>query len=364
MQLPAPVGHLDAVGGQPMLPASRSAWQQAGERGWSDPAAIHHAGRQARMLLDAARASMAASLSALGAASVRPEEVWFTHSVEAARAFVVSAAEGPVVHGAVEALALIESLGGRGRPVPVDALGRVDTAAWTSAAAGCALGVLQVANPEVGTTQPVTEAAGSVPLLADAVQAVARIGLPDSWTALVAQASDWGGPAGVGVLVTRPGQRWARPTSSSPWIDGTADVPGAVAAAMGLESLVADDLWRREAARARNAVDAIRSAAIVVDDVEVLGDAVDRLPHVVTFSALYVAGEALVSAFDRLGLAVASGSACLQFDRPSHVLAAMGAFTGGNVRVSLPFGFDEATVDRFVTELPRVIASVRAEALR
>ena len=364
MQIPAPVGHLDAVGGQPWLPAARSAWEQALARGWSDPSAVHHAGRQTRMLLDAARASIAASLTTLGEEPVRPEEVWLTHSVEAARALVVSGTTGPVVHGAVEALAVIETLGTRGRSVPVDALGRVDAAAWSTAAAGCDLGVLQVANPEVGTTQPVSDATRSVPVLADAVQSVARLPLPGGWTALVAQASDWGGPAGVGVLVARPRLRWTRPASSTAWIDGTADVPSAVAAAMGLESLVADGAWRAEAERASAAVDAIRAAAAAVVDVEVLGDPVDRLPHVVTFSALYVSGEALVSAFDRLGLAVASGSACLQFDRPSHVLAAMGAFTGGNVRVSLPFGFDEASVDRFVTELPRVIGAVRDEALR
>lgn len=364
MQIAAPVGHLDAVGGQPLLPASRSAWEQAVDRGWSDPSAIHHAGRQTRMLLDAARASIAASLSALGLDPVRPEDVWFTHSIEAARASVINAGTGPVAHGAVEALALIESLGERGRAIPVDARGRVDVAAWAAAASSCDLGVLQVANPEVGTTQPVTDAAASMPVLADAVQAVARVRLPGGWTALVAQASDWGGPAGLGVLVTRPGLRWSRPASSNAWIDGTADVLAAVAAAMGLESLVADGWWHAEARRASAAVDAIRTAAAAVADVEVLGDPVDRLPHIVTFSALYVAGEALVTAFDRLGLAVASGSACLQFDRPSHVLAAMGAFTGGNVRLSLPFGFDEASVDRFVTELPRVIDSVRREALR
>ena len=76
------------------------------------------------------------------------------------------------------------------------------------------------------------------------------------------------------------------------------------------------------------------------------------------FSALYVSGEALVSAFSRRGFAVASGSACL-LDRPSHVLAAMGAYTGGNVRVSLPFGFADETVARFIDVLPAVVADTR-----
>ena len=58
-----------------------------------------------------------------------------------------------------------------------------------------------------------------------------------------------------------------------------------------------------------------------------------------TFSALYVDGEALVHEFDRRGFAVASGSACTASTlEPSHVLAAMGLLTHGNVRITLPLG--------------------------
>ena len=72
-------------------------------------------------------------------------------------------------------------------------------------------------------------------------------------------------------------------------------------------------------------------------DTEVVGDPDDRLPHVVTFSSLYVDGEAVVGAFDAAGFAVASGSACTSSTlEPSHVLAAMGVLTHGNVRVTLP----------------------------
>ena len=41
-------------------------------------------------------------------------------------------------------------------------------------------------------------------------------------------------------------------------------------------------------------------------------------------------------------------------------LAAMGALTHGNVRVSLPVGVEEADVVRFLDELPGVVARVRA----
>ena len=69
-----PFGYLDAVGGQPLLPVALPAWQAAAAQAWSDPARLHHAGRQAGLILDAARASIAANLG------VRPQEVFFTSS--------------------------------------------------------------------------------------------------------------------------------------------------------------------------------------------------------------------------------------------------------------------------------------------
>ncbi len=93
-----------------------------------------------------------------------------------------------------------------------------------------------------------------------------------------------------------------------------------------------------------------------------VGDPVDRLPHLVTFSCLYVDGEALVTELDRRGFGVASGSACTASTlEPSHVLAAMGVLTHGNVRVSLTRETTEQQVDAFLAALPEVVAGIRAE---
>ena len=98
-------------------------------------------------------------------------------------------------------------------------------------------------------------------------------------------------------------------------------------------------------------------------DVEVVGDPVERLPHLVTFSCLYVDGEALLHALDRRGFAVSSGSSCTSSTlRPSHVLEAMGVLSHGNVRVSLHRETSEAEVARFLSELPEVVMSIRTEA--
>lgn len=64
---------------------------------------------------------------------------------------------------------------------------------------------------------------------------------------------------------------------------------------------------------------------------------------------------------DRRGFGIASGSACTSSTlTPSHVLAAMGALTHGNVRVSLHRETTEADVEAFLAALPEVVGELRA----
>ena len=185
---------------------------------------------------------------------------------------------------------------------------------------------------------------------------------------LVADSHAWGGPAGIGVLVVRAGVRF-----TSPWppdehelgrTPGGVSVPAALACAAVLVEV--SRTRAAEDARRRALVDRLRAAVpALVPDVEVVGDPADRLPHVLTFSCLFADGEALVSELDRAGFAVGSGSACTASTlEPSHVLAAMGVLTHGNVRLALPAGTTpgvlEQDVDRFLVELPAAVERVRA----
>jgi cysteine desulfurase len=170
----------------------------------------------------------------------------------------------------------------------------------------------------------------------------------------------------VGVLVVRKGTRWLSPYPSDdlyrPQPQGAVDLPAVVGAAASLRAVLAESAT--EAVRLGRLVDRIReTVARTVPDVEVVGDPVERLPHLVTFSCLYVDGEALLHGLDRRGFAVSSGSSCTASTlRPSHVLEAMGVLSHGNVRVSLHRGTTEAEVDRFLAELPGLVAEIRAEA--
>ena len=327
------------------------------------------------MLLDNARAVVAECLG------VRTDEVSFTTSgTEAVHRGLLGLAKARDRVGrhclvsAVEHSSVLHAVSWAGLPtatLPVDPTGRVDpmTTGERVADVKAPLGVaaVQHANHEVGTIQPIAEiaaAVGDVPLFVDACASTGRIALPEGWAAAAASAHKWGGPAGVGVLLVRRGVRWENPFPADdrvdPRIAGFENVPAALAAAAALQAVVAEA--EETAQRQHRLVARIRErVATEVPDVDVVGAPEDRLPHLVTFSCLYVDGEALVTELDRRGFAVASGSACSSSSlRPSHVLEAMGALTHGNVRVSLSRDTTEEQVDAFLAVLPEVVSELRA----
>jgi cysteine desulfurase len=374
------MSHLDAAAGLPLHPAARQALLAGLDDGWADPSRLYSSARRARLLLDGAREAVADVLG------VRPDELSFAPSgTLAAQLGVLGLADARqrtgrhVVHSAVEhscVLHAVDHLDGPSTSVGVDRLGRVDVDGFTSALRDdTALACLISASHEVGTVQPVESVAAAcaergVPLLVDAAQSLGRTAVPPGWSVLTGSARKWGGPTGVGVLAVRTGTRWrsALPDDEHEGgrVPGPPPLPLVVAAAVGLQAAAAEQA--EQDARLRPLVDRIRRRVTdTVPDVEVVGDPGPepdrRLPHLVTFSCLYVDGESLVGALDRHGFAVSSGSSCTASSvTPSHVLTAMGVLTHGNVRVSLHRDTTEDDVERFLTVLPLVVAELRREA--
>ena len=374
---------LDAAS-SPMLPAARATLMAALDAGWADPRRLYAESRTARALLDQAREVLAQGLG------VRPAEVSFLPSGPAA---IRSGLEGlqyagrrrgaRIVATAVEHSAILTT--GRYHAaeaqdpsllaeVPVDRWGRVDLSALQQALAipGTVVAAVQSANGEVGTRQPLEEAhvlcrTHGIPLLVDATASLGREAAPEDFDVLAGDARSWGGPGGLGVLVVPERTRWRRTGPVSELEHGRTDVEPMIALA-----LAAAEAWRQtdasrteQSAVSSTLIRRLRAAADDLPDVEVVGDPVDRLPHVLTFSLLYVDGEALVIELDRRGFAVGSGSACTSSTlEPSHVLAAMGVLTHGNVRVTLPLSpiaeTLEGDVSRFIADLPDAVATVRA----
>ena len=236
---------------------------------------------------------------------------------------------------------------------------------------------LQSANGEVGTRQPLAAAweacrARGVPLVVDAHgRRWAATRCPTPTTCSSATPGRGAGRPASGCSSCRERTRWRRPGAASEAEFGRTDAEPVVPLV-----LAAAEAWQQTAAdRDRRAIARARARRPGPDGGgprsrhEVVGDPVDRLPHVVTFSCLFVDGEALVDELDRRGFAVASGSACTSSTlEPSHVLAAMGVLTHGNVRVTLPLAAAVSAASRaggrrpaFCDELPDAVATVRAQ---
>ncbi|MGW2748906.1 aminotransferase class V-fold PLP-dependent enzyme [Streptomyces sp. NPDC001450] len=370
------MSYFDAASAAPLHPVARQALLASLDEGWADPARLYREGRKARMLLDAAREAAAEAVGC------RADEVVFTSSGTRAvhtgvagalagrrrvgRHLIVSAVEHSSVLHSADAF---EAEGGSVSTVAVDRAGAVDPSDFAATLRqDTALACLQSANHEVGTVQPVAEVAeacraAGVPLLVDAAQSLGWGPVEGDWSLLTASAHKWGGPSGVGLLVVKKGVRFAPQGPVDERESGRAagfeNLPAIVAAVASLRAVRAEAA--QEAVRLRELTERIRvRVPQLVPDVEVVGHAELRLPGIVTFSCLYVDGEALLHELDREGFSVSSGSSCTSSTlTPSHVLKAMGVLSEGNVRVSLPSGVAEEDVERFLAVLPGAVAGVR-----
>jgi cysteine desulfurase len=373
-------GYFDAAAGLPAHPVATQAAAAAATEGWADPSRLTGPGRRAAVLLDAARQATAEQLG------VEPDEVSFVPSaVQALQLGILGALRARrrigtvLLHSAVEHAAVLKAAewhsehGGTVEVAPVDEFGRVDVADFLrrAQAGPVAAAALQAANHEVGTRQPVDVIAAGlaeagIPLIVDATHDILYGEPPRDVPIFTADARLWGGPAGVALLVVRRGTRWQTPfpgdEAEAGHSVGVLNVAAAVAAAASLRAF--RDARHREGPRLHELIAGLReSIGGSIPDVQVLGDADARLPHLMTASFLYADGQSLLGLLDAQGFAVSSGSSCTSDTlTPSHVLVAMGALTSGNIRISLHPGVTTAEIERFAAVLPSLVSKVRAQA--
>ncbi|WP_083979840.1 cysteine desulfurase family protein [Demequina salsinemoris] len=365
--------YLDASGSAPMTDRALEAVRAGFADGWADPRRLHAESRRAQGLVEASREAIA---EVLGCPA---HEVAFSPSPVIALERVIGAVHTArrgrerIVASAVERDATLHAAhyysSGHVETVPVDAQGHLDVDWFTAALdyPDVTLAAVEHVNHELGTAQRLDAiheitAAHEVPLVVDATASIGHMESPHSWDAIVANPADWGGPQGVGVLAVRSRTRWlpAWPERSG-WEAGGVSVPLILASAVALQERM-ETLAATET-RVSGLVERIRSEAARMDAVSVVGDPLERAPHLVTLVCTGVDGEAVLGRLDREGIAVGSGSAC-EHDgfEPSRVLAAIGSPSTGNIRIGLHPGVDDAAVDRFLALLPRVIADARSDA--
>ncbi len=364
--------YLDHASTSPTRPEAREAmvaWL-LGDAG--DPARIHHEGQTARVAVEQAREQVAALLGA------RSREVVFTSGATEAIAdavFGATAGRSHVVASAVEHSAVrLSSARHDLTLVGCDRQGRIDPAALLDAVRpDTALVHVQWGNHEVGTTQPVAAVveacrARGVLVHVDAAQAAGHV--PIDFRAIGADlmsvsAHKMGGPPGVGALLVRRGLRLdpllVGGDQERARRAGFENVPAIVGWGAAAATLV--DHLDEEEQRARAQTERVLAAAGSLEGIDVYGDPVGRLPHLVCLGVRGIEPQAVLLGLDQAGIAVHSGSACASEDlAPSPVLEAMGVDAHHSLRISVGWSTTDGDVDALLRALPDVLTRLRALA--
>ncbi len=385
--------YLDHAATTPPDPRVLGAMWPVFSRDWGNPSSIYLEGQTAHRWLDEARARCAKLLA------VEPSEVIFTSGgTESDNAAIRGAAlaqrergrgdhivTSQVEHHAVlHTVEQLEREGFRATYLPVDADGCVNLAALEEAI-GPETTVLSLmaANNEVGTLQPVAEAAAlakarnpNVVVHTDAVQAAGSIDItPEALGVdLLSMASHkLYGVKGTGLLYVRRGTPWQPQilggTQERERRAGTENVAGAFGLAAAME-LAWTEREERVGHYRRLRDKLLFELPERVPDTVVTGpaDPDRRLPN--NFSCCFrnVEGESVLLALDMIEVAASSGSACTTGSlEPSHVLTAMGIdddLAHASLRLTVGKGNTEAQMDYVLEQLPAIVERLRALAPR
>jgi cysteine desulfurase len=360
--------YLDANATEPLRPEARAALIGALDVP-GNPASVHQAGRQARRILEEARASIASAFQA------RAGDLVFTSGATEADTLAIAglAAGRDILIGATEHDAVRAAAVGT-RLVPVMQSGAVDLAALEQALAAHpdAFVALMAANNETGVLHPLAEIgalcrASRAILHVDAAQAAGRVEVDyfGAGAASVAISSHkLGGPSGAGALLLAP----AYADRLQPLIKGggqergrrggTPDLPAIAGFAAAMAAARADMLAR---SHAQAALRATIEAAATVAGALVVGAAAPRLANTVCLALPGVAADRQVIGLDLEGFCLSAGAACTSGKvTRSHVLTAMGLgeLAGQSIRVSLPWNVAEADILQFIRAYERLAARV------
>ena len=364
--------NFDTLSSHPIHPAAKKALGSLPDYAFVDPTKLYHDSRSARLLLDSARASIAARLK------VNPDEVSFIPSGNAGIDLAISGLlkaldNKTVVYSAVEQKAIIERLKDFSTfEIPVDKFARVNESQFidslTTNKPG--LAVLQFANHEVGTQQPLNPIYKkcqelNIPLFVDATMTAGLVNLGSDWDVLLLKPATWGAPIGIDILVVKRNVRFKSilldDGRENHKFSNNVSIPHAVAIGASLEEIT---LNRSEIAKSLGTlINDLRQLLSSNLDITLLGDPVARVPHVLAAVIKDIDGEALVSGLSKRGFAISSGSSCTPDQvKPSHVLAAMGFDNQINVRISLPFNANDADILDFVKALNETMKELKESA--
>ena len=338
----------------PLHPAAREFLLDAFDRGWADPQKLHRSSRQAGILLNQAREIFSGHLG------IRPDQVEFLADpalgfhlgisglrTERSQLFYSATDRSEVFAVASTLPSLCLSVDLSGLPEYPEG-SSVEILAW------------QAANGETGiiSRQPISFQGR---IFVDATSSGAHLDLPDRWSTALWNSRAWQGPTGLGIFAVADRSTWRNPLPHVDQRISSSDfsLPLAMASALALEGYMQDYLKVKSHLIQINAK--IREFLLSeIRDVDMAGTIDGGLPHLLSFSILYIDAQQLVNELDQRGFAIDSGSACNSANmEPSHVLAAMGLLTHGSVRLTIHNDATDAQVEDFLQALKDIVTRLR-----
>ena len=379
--------YLDHAATTPLDPRVLEAMLPYLSDAWGNPSSLYAEAQQARKGLEDARRTVAEVLGC------KPQEIVFTsggtESASLALRGVAYASRrrgSHIVTSAIEHHAVLhtaerlEQEGFRVTYLPVDGEGLVDLAELERAVGeDTTLVSIMLANNEVGTIEPIAEAARIIkeknPHTAfhtDAVQAVGTLEMSVDHLGvdlLSIGAHKFYGPKGVGALYVR-----SRTPLQAQMLGGaqeknrragTENVAYVVGMAKAMELAYGEfDARNAHYSALRNRL--LDELPARVPYVHIVGpkDRSQRLSNSFSCCFEYIEGEAILMALDLQGVAASSGSACTSGSlEPSHVLTAMGVpleLARGSLRLTVGKDNTREEIDYLLEILPAIVSRLRS----
>ena len=219
----------------------------------------------------------------------------------------------------------------------------------------------QLANGETGAINKLQPQLPEGLLISvDATASGNREPLPEKWSSAVFDSRSWEGPAGLAVVAIADAANWK---NQLPHISavrrtyGTFSLPLLIASAVALENFLPDD----KNIRSMNAKLRLEISQ-AIPNARVAGDLDISTPQFISIIFPGCNGEEILRGLSARGLSVDSGSACTAMNlQPSHVLAAMGLPTDGNIRITL---HAETTAEEVELLINALVDEVRSQQQR
>lgn len=350
----------------------------------------HLLGQQAKFAVEKAREQAALLLRA------NPDEIIFTGSATESinlaikgivETFLPDFKKHHLITTRIEHKAVLESVGHLQRLklvdvtyLPVNKFGEIRISDLQQAIRPETILVsVMYVNNEVGTIEPISQIGSLIKQVnrkrkskiyfhTDATQAIQYFNTDVDWLGvdlLSLTGHKIYAPKGIGILYKRKGVPLIRQVDGGDqefgMRAGTENTPQIVA--LGKAADLVRLSKNKETKRIGKLRDRLIKSLLKIEGINLTGHPQKRAPHIASFVARGVEGEALVLLLSNSKIMASSGSACTSSDlKASHVLTAMGIderTSHGSIRFSLGRHTSKEDVDRVIKYMPEVVCRLR-----